>query len=165
MAEQEKDALYGVGGWLLFLVVIIGIISPLRVLVETAANLNIDDATAASLGPNWGTYVGLTWVIAALSVVGAIWLAWRLYKVHTPQTLKIAKVGLWALAFAPSLADMATSALLFPDIMGAYFGGDFAIQFAKLFVFPTVWTLYLFKSRRVANTYGGAEKDAHDIFA
>jgi hypothetical protein len=165
MAELEKDALYGVGGWLMFLVVIIGIISPLRVLVETAANLNIDAATAATLGPNWGTYVGLTWVIAAITVAGAAALAWRMYKVHTPQTLKIAKVGLWVLAFAPSFADMAASAILFPDIMGAYFGGDFAIQFAKLFVFPTVWTLYLFRSRRCANTYGGAEKDAREIFA
>jgi hypothetical protein len=161
MADHE---LKGVGGWLSLLVFILGIISPIRIVLTTGVSLNIPVDVEQSLGPNWAGYEIMCWVLAAIAASGAVYLAYRLKEVHSRSTVALVIKGLWILSFAPPLVDLLLSLVLFPHMSNALLDSTLAAELAKGLIFPTIWSLYLMKSVRVANTYVDDETDARRIF-
>lgn len=164
MAEYlEQRELQGVGGWLAFLVFILGIASPARILVQTGANLEEVKAAANLLGPGTQTYVSLNWAIAAAAAAGSIYLAYRLLSGERWSAVRVTIIGLWTLATVPILMDLVASALLFPSIT-VHALAPAAIDLAKSSISATIWTAYLMKSKRVANTYVRDISDTERVF-
>lgn len=160
MAEyQEQRELRGVGGWLGFLVFILAITTPIQILIETKAAVTHAAIMAQLLGPNVPTYVQFSWALAAASVVGAIYLAYRLVAVHRRSTVGIVIVGLWCLYLLPAAIDAVVTWLLFPKTAGSMLL-DALGSSAKGVIWATIWTTYLKASKRVANTYGKDEAEA-----
>ena len=161
MADQE---LRGVGGWLALLIFILGIISPIRIVVETGVNLNVAAEVAQSLGPNWTPYKIISWIMSLAAGACSFYLAYRLKEVHRRSTVDLVIKGMWILAFVPQLLDLILGLILFPHLSDALLDGSMIGELLKSFVFPMVWSLYLLKSVRVANTYSVDGNAAQQIF-
>ncbi len=161
MADQE---LRGVGGWLVLLIFILGIISPIRIVIETGVNLNVAADVAQSLGPNWAGYKVISWIMSLAAAACSVFLAYRLKEVHRRSTVGLVIKGMWILAFVPQLLDLMLGLILFPHLSDALLDGSMVGELMKSFIFPTVWSLYLLKSVRVANTYSVDGHAAQEIF-
>ncbi len=57
MTDHERS-LHGVGGWLAFFILTLGLFTPLRIFFNIAVLLG-DDETAAAYGPDWPLLVSL----------------------------------------------------------------------------------------------------------
>lgn len=150
----------GVGGWLLVLVVMMLIWPALG-----AGGIH-DDFMAIERGypdvlssEKWMLYKKTVWlafiVFSAISVYGAIKLSIGkdLFAVFQ------AKIVLWVTGPVASIVILFIIPVVISSEFGvAYFSGQFFGPFLASFVFPTIWTVYLTKSKRVQNTYGGRRK-------
>jgi hypothetical protein len=162
--DESKD-LVGVGGWLATFIVILAVISPIRLLVSTWIDLYGDPGTAAAFEGDWPAIQACEWTIAAVAVAISWFLAWRLIRVHAWSSVRLTIAGIWTLAFGIQLADLIGVSLIggFPlgDMMQAV-----VPSLLQPVVFSTVWTTYLLRSRRVANTYPryGAADELAGVF-
>lgn len=152
------------GGWLGFLVFMLTIISPIRILLTTAAGLNVESAVKSQIGPNWQIYEILSWVLAAATVSLTLLVAWRLVYVQRRSTVAITIGGLWAIAVLPTLIDVAFGLLLFPEAARAYFTQWLIWELLRSAISPALWSAYLLRSRRVANTYLKDVSETERIF-
>jgi hypothetical protein len=158
-----RPDLHGVGGWLGFFVFILGIVSPARMFFQASANIAEVNAAAHLLGPGTGTYVTISWALIIASVAGSVFMAYRLLAVHRWSSVVIVVMGLWCLAILPTLGDLAVSAIMFPQFAGVAIP-DALLSIAKSCISATIWTLYLAKSKRVANTYVKDVSETQRIF-
>lgn len=160
----EQPELRGTGGWLGLLVFTLAIISPIRILLATMAALNVETTVEAQIGPNWRTYEFLSWFLAVLSIAGAMFLAWRLVYVQRRSTIGLVIGGLWVLALLPLLIDVTLGLALFPMFTSEHVAQSLPVELLRSAIYPTVWSAYLLRSRRVANTYIIDETTAKHIF-
>ncbi len=161
--DNARPALHGVGGWLGFFIFILGIVSPVRMLFQANANIAEVKAAAHLLGPGAGTYTGISWAIVIASATGSVFMAYRLLAIHRWSSVVIVVMGLWCLAILPTLIDLTVSAIMFPEFAGAAVP-DVLLSIGKSCISATVWTLYLAKSKRVANTYIKDVSEVRRIF-
>jgi hypothetical protein len=150
MAYADGDR--GVGGWLAFFLVTLGIFTPGATILMTLLSFRDPDAALA-----YQMYPGLTSVSVGmtLAIAAICWFAcWRFLKVFNWQTVRIGIGTLVLLA--------ATSILVEPMVVSAVTGIEFGTLFGLLgpeqfrpIVYSTIWTLYLLLSKRVRNTYSG----------
>lgn len=161
--KADSTELQGIGGWLAFLIVILGLVTPLRIiLMATVSNKEIMEV-ADLLGSGSETYVTFNWVVCALSALVSIAVAIRLANVHRWSSVKICIAGLWGMAVLPGLSDLAMSAILFPKLAGGALP-DVALGIGQSSISATLWTAYLLRSKRVANTYIRDLSDTQRIF-
>ena len=161
---SDQPELKGVGGWLLTFIVILSVISPIRILLETAKMLELDAQTEAQLGSSWQIYSLFSWVLAAATLALAWFLAYRLARVHTRASVRLVVRGLWVLAFGPLLLDLIVAWTLWPDVMATGLDATYFVGIFQAAVFATIWSLYLTKSKRVENTFVDDETEARKIF-
>ena len=161
-STSESGELVGIGGWLATFIVIMAVISPVRVLVTTWANLYGDPSVAAAYAETWRAIEAYEWTLATVVVAISWFLVWRLVKVRAWKTVKLVIAGIWALAIGLQLAEFLGVALIgrvsVELVLPALFPGVL-----QPIVFCTIWTAYLLRSERVANTYprhGDAEQVA-----
>lgn len=144
---QYPDAPVGVGGWLLLLCIGLTTLNPLRSLWSFAGIL--DDALKPS-----GT--GLQgWQLAEMGVEGlfVVWgiaagvMLWQ----RNPDGIPFTRAFLWSyVAWAFVVALWQALSGLPPEVTGLRLG-----HAAAGFFPAAIWSIYLSRSRRVANTYGG----------
>jgi predicted membrane protein len=153
----------GVGGWLAFFLVTLGIINPLIIAVTGYQTLS-DPQVAAAYGDSWPTLFN-----AELALIGVIvamcWFAcWRFLNRFNGTTVTIGLVTLWALAiltvFGEAFMVSQIAGIDFGELMGALAGPELI----RPFIYATIWSLYLLISKRVKNTYRGGEA-AGETFA
>jgi hypothetical protein len=162
MSYDDSD-LRGVGGWLAFLIIILAIFSPINILVSTL-QLYGDPSIAAVFGERWGLVQAVEILLSVLNVAGFWYVAWRLNSVHVWQSVRIAIAGLWILGLGVMAIEILAVAAIGGIPVGALIEGG-AQDIVRGFVFGGVWTAYLLKSRRVANTYGEREENVAEVFA
>jgi hypothetical protein len=151
MADDDRE-LTGVGGWLAFLVAVLGIIRPITAVISTYMNLYGDPNVALAYGTAWPTILLFEWLLNGAMIAACWYLAWRLLFRPVPRTVPITIAGLWIVSVAYQLIDLtgvtwisgAPMVLLVPFMIRPLIQG---------IIFSTIWTLYLLKSERVANTY------------
>jgi len=154
------NELRGIGGWLAFFLVTLGIVTPLTSLFSVGA-LAADPAAAAGYGENWNTLLAFEWAMAGLTAAAA-WIAvWHFFKVKQRRTVRIAVLVLWAMAFIALVAEPIGVAMLAGITYGELFEQT-PDGFIRPVVYSTIWTAYLLKSVRVANTYP-AEGSAGEV--
>jgi hypothetical protein len=141
----------GVGGWLGFFVVALGLLSPGAGLVQMLG-LYSDPAIASGFGTSWPLVQVVEWSLFALSVAGAWYLVWRLLNVQTRRTVHVVIAGIWLISVGGTLVEFGFVALGTGVAIGdlAAFGGS---ELVRPIIFCIVWTAYLLVSKRVANTY------------
>lgn len=157
------DELRGVKGWLLTFVIILGLVSPawsaFRVYQEfhTGAGAALGDIP---LFVQLKTYVWIT--IAVRAVIG--WIAvYRLLTVFNWRSVQIAIGAVWLISVGGAIAQYAgltwITGLQFSDVMAEVGPRGILTPLG----FALIWTAYLLKSERVANTYRDPGEQA-DVF-
>ena len=149
-AGQDRP-LTGIAGWLTVFLVIIGILSPLRIIVEQVM-LQGDAEAAAGFGESWNLLSPLEWLLAAGQVALCWFIAWRLIAVRNWQSVRIAVAGIWTVTLGIGGLEVLIVSLVAAFPFGTLLGlvaGDLA----RATVFSVIWTAYLLLSKRVANTY------------
>jgi len=163
MAYGDPDG-GGVGGWLAFLVLVLAVFRPLAVLVSTVANLYGDPNVALAYGAVWPTVQAFEWLLNAAMIGGCWYLAWRLYYRPVWRTVPITIAGIWLVSVAYQLIDLAGVSV----ISGAPFGlliGYVVRPLVQSVIFSALWTAYLLRSKRVANTYlRHDEREVAEVF-
>lgn len=148
MADHTEPG--GVGGWLAALIVILGVIAPLFYVYIIWFALDAQ-ARLARIGaeamPFWGQLTAL-WMLSLAKMVIALVIAGTLLRFRTRMALHVAIAGIWVLSVG----------VIIPDVL--LFGGGFgtplrrvAMLFGVGLAFAIPPTLYLLRSKRVANTY------------
>ena len=161
----DDRALVGVGGWLAFFVIILAVLTPLRVLATLGMDLYSDPSVAAFYADNWGAIQAFEWAMALVTIGCSWFLAWRLMKVETWQTVRLVIGGIWLLSVGATIVELLGVSLIggLPiDQMAAGLG----FEMFRPIIFSALWTGYFLRSRRVANTYlrEPEENDVAEIF-
>jgi hypothetical protein len=151
MSGYSDRPLAGVGGWLTFFLVVIGILSPLRILFEIVS-LHADPQVAAAFGDIWAIIIPIEWGLAAIQV-GICWfMAWRLLNVETWQTVRIVIAGIWIAGLGVPALEFAAVALIAAVPIDQMMTGA-STELVRALIFSGIWTAYFLRSERVANTY------------
>lgn len=136
----KAAGLKGVGGWLAFLIVFMGVASPLFSLYFFIRNT-----------PEWHEGVGMSFVVELASCALFMMAGWRLYRYRVWRSVRFAVFALWVGSFALSVFIFLFT---FPFLGGTRTWQLFdTARLLKQLVYPAVWTLYLLMSVRVRNTY------------
>lgn len=159
----EAAELRGVGGWLRLFVIVLTVISPIRSVIQTASILRLAPEVEAQMGSEWMLYVGFTWLLVAVISAALYYFAYRLIWVQNRATVRIVIRGLWIVTVGGLALDFLVSGILWPEAF-LQFESEYVVGVVQALVFPTIWSLYLIKSRRVANTYVDDESEAQQIF-
>ena len=163
MPESEIPELKGVAGWLGLFVIILSVISPLRSIIQTGLTLQIAPDIEAQLGTKWTIYAGFTWSLTAATAVATLYFAYRLIWVQIRSTVRLVIRGLWVVTAGALALDFIVASILWPENI-AQLDPEYMKGIFQSLIFATVWSLYLMKSRRVANTYVADQSEAQQIF-
>lgn len=142
----------GVGGWLALLVLILAAFRPLALVFSAYANLYGDPRVALAYGAAWGSLQLFEWLLIAATIAGCWFVAWRLNSRPVRSSVKIAIAGIWILSLGYLLIDTIGVALIGHIPLALLFGAVVPSAVQGL-IFSVLWTAYLLKSKRVANTY------------
>lgn len=154
----------GVGGWLLFLIISMAILTPLVDVVQTLGAIETTTKTYPELktSPVWAQYEIYCWVMLlitnSLRIGGGLLLAFTKKK----SSVKWAIASLWV--------SGPIAVLIFSQIV--YMALNFnllqhmGIGILQTCFYATIWTWYLKSSKRVKNTYVDKEEPSfprHEI--
>jgi hypothetical protein len=164
--DYDDRHLAGIGGWLAFFLISIGILRPLSLVASVRGQLYADPRLAGFYGDQWWLVEGGEWLIVAASIGGLWFMAWRLTKVENWTSVRIAVAGLWLVDFGGRLLEL----LLVGStgrVAAARLGEVIAPQLVGPLIIDTLWTAYLLRSRRVANSYPrqGSPDEVAEIFS
>ena len=164
MGGYEHRPLAGIGGWLTFFLIVIGLLSPIRILVEIVS-LTGDPAVAAAFGESWGLIAPAEWVLSGIQLAVCAVIVWRLLKVETWQTVRIVIAGLWIANLAVPLVEVVFVAFAAGIPVGQIIAGG-GIEVIRGPIFAAIWTAYFLRSERVANTYArpGQADELAEVF-
>jgi hypothetical protein len=153
------DELRGVKGWLLAFVIIIALVSPGLLALGVWRELDTDAAAELDNIPIFASIRTLTWATVAFAAVVGWFVAWRLVAIHNWTSVRLAIAGIW-LGSVGTIVIHYIGATWLTGVSGDLFIATPEPQvFIRPFAFGLVWTAYLLKSERVANTYRGVEED------
>lgn len=151
----------GIGGWLGFFLITLGVIAPLRILL-TAYGLFSDPQIAAAYGERWTMLVSVEAVLIVLNLGALGFLVWRFFAHRTWQTVRICVAGIWLIPIVITVLET-----LAVTLIGGVPAGPLITQMmpdmAKALVYATLWTAYLLRSVRVANTYPREDADEAEL--
>lgn len=154
-----RPELKGVGGWLTLLIIGLCIMSPLSGFGKLSSDFEMaEKSTPVLLTLNtWADYKQYTWWVFSLSALLSFIAGYRLWKIHSKDSVRFAIIVLWTVNLLKplgyffvgyaTLGQQAASAAT-TSLISAGFGG---------LIMAGIWTMYLMKSRRVKNTYQSLE--------
>ena len=151
MAYGDGDR--GVGGWLAFFLVTLGIFGPLALAVSGYLTLS-DPTLPLAYGDAWPTLlsaeIGLILTLLAIS-----WFAvWRFLKKFNWTTVRIGIASLWTLSILSVFGEAALVSVIAGLDLGTLMPASAIPEMVRPFGYSTIWTLYLLLSKRVRATYG-----------
>lgn len=151
MAHRD-DQISGVRGWLLLLVLILGLFVPLVALMHILDQFYLADQPIESLLPGWPAFRASETALDIVHIALSLIIAWRLCAVFRWDTVRFAIAGIWITGIGASLVDLSFSLLILDRQLAATAEAE-AIPAISAAAYCTLWTAYLLRSRRVANTY------------
>jgi hypothetical protein len=142
----------GVGGWLAFFVLVMAVFSPLAMLIGTAGSLYGDAGLEQAFPDLWTTIQAFEWSLAAITIAGCWYVAWRLNKVYVWKTVRITIAGIWLLSVGSLVVEILGISMI-TGVPVASMTAAVGAEIVRPFIFSTIWTAYFLRSKRVANTY------------
>ena len=151
-----EKRLYGIGGWLQFLIISLMILSPLVAFGQTLSEIKTQEAGIQNLvdNPLWQSIKITIWTFTAIQCSLIISAGFRLWKDHRRTSVRYAITMLWIAG--PLLSLIAVLVIAFIGNVDPFAGPQVAQAIGSSMagvIGATVWTLYLMRSQRVANTY------------
>ncbi len=150
----DQNAISGVGGWLLLLIVCLMFLGPLM----GAGQMKSGIMSAEDQYPNlktvaeWATYKSAAWWTFLLVFCLSFYAGLGLLKDRNIFAVKRAKIILWVIG---PLASLVLGVFLPIFISGkSYPDSQFIGSMIASVIAATIWTAYLSKSKRVKATYG-----------
>ncbi|WP_423606533.1 DUF2569 family protein [Sphingomonas sp. MS122] len=146
-----SDGPRGIGGWLGLFLLTLGVFSPLRIFF-TAYGLFSDPQVAAAYGDRWPLLATAEVILIVLNLAAIAFLLWRFFMHRNWQSVRIGIAGIWLIPVGVTLLEIAAVSLIGGVPAGrliAQMGPDMA----QALIYSIVWTAYLLRSVRVANTY------------
>ncbi len=151
---SPSPELKGVGGWLLLLIVLLAIYTP----VMGFYNLYYDFIVSARVfpvlesNPAWVQYRMAVWIVFAIFCLFCFIAGYALWRVHKPMSVQFAIGVIWlAGPVVPLVYAAIASAVFHLDFAQAI--KPFYLGIAATAIQSAIWTGYLLKSVRVKNTY------------
>ena len=154
------DDLRGVGGWLLTFVIIMAVVSPAVSAIMVYVELYTGDAAYLADVPEITRLKLFMWTLVLVDAAIGWFAAYRLVAIHNWRSVQIAIACIWigsiGLAIVGFVGISMLTGLSFGEVMAE--GG--ARDIVRPLGFSLIWTAYLLKSVRVANTYRGGQEQA-----
>ena len=158
------DELRGVKGWLLTFVIIMAVVSPGWAAIRTYTDLYTGDAAYLGDLPTFAAIRTLAWATVGFAALVGWFVAWRLVAIHNWMSVRLAIAGIW-LGSVGTLVIQYFGATWFIGLSGDLLLAVAEPQdFIRPFIFGIVWTSYLLKSERVANTYRESTQEQAGVF-
>jgi hypothetical protein len=151
--SQNVDVASGIEGWLLFLIVSLQFLGPLATILMTLADLN----EAATLYPEvvgtplWKSAQLIAWASTGLFCMISVFAGFTLAKKLVPSSVTVAIVCLWLAGPVLAAGTLFATSQVGVDASAS----DVGSAVMRPFIWATIWTVYLFRSKRVRNTYLG----------
>jgi hypothetical protein len=136
-----NDEPRGVGGWLTFFLLILGVLTPIFSVFLTWHEISTEPP---SNDPKLGTHNALSWGTLALHVAIYWFIVYRLLAARTWQSVRIAVAGLWLGVLLPTLVYCFGYAALYAVPVGEVFEVPFT-QYLEGLILNLIWTAYLLK--------------------
>jgi hypothetical protein len=147
----------GVGGWLAFFLVTLGVFTPLRAML-LLFQISTNPQIAESFGERWPAVRIVYWSLNGTIIAIAWFIAWRLIAVQRWTSVRMAVAGLWAIAILPNIVELVAISLITGVSIGTLLASGGFSLFQPL-IYSAVWTAYLLQSARVWNTYALDDED------
>lgn len=145
----------GVGGWLGFLVIALMILGPLlgfSTLTEVFRGA-VDQFPQLAFSMQWQKYEQASWLIYVASAAISFSAGYRLWKNHSPESVKFAILAIWLAGPLGNVLYMVAAII----ISGSNAGGNTIANMIggtiSTVIAAGIWTAYLMRSERVKNTY------------
>jgi hypothetical protein len=165
VAEQEELA--GIGGWLAFFLLFIGVVAPLYLAYRVWSDLYADPAMAELVGDGWLVTQAIQLSVFAATIAVHFYIGWRLFTRRHWRSVRIAIAGLWVLSIGIPVAEAAAITAIY----GSSWMGAIPPTAWWRMIYPmiiaAIGTAYLLGSRRVENTYpraGKPEEELSEVF-
>ena len=152
------DGPRGVGGWLALFLLAIGLFSPATAVFGLLSTMYGNRQLEVFYGPSWSALLTAEWTLVAISLLGCWAIVWRMMFVFRWSSVIFAVVGIWCVGVAASLVEVLIVGWIAGVPLGKMANG-LGPELIRPIVFDTVWTAYLLKSQRVANTYPRHSED------
>ncbi len=146
--------LKGVGGWLLLLIFVLAIYTP----VMGFRSLYYDFIVSASVfpvletNPMWVRYRMAVWIVFGILCLFCFGAGYALWKIHKPISVQFAIGVIWLAGPFVPIIYAAIAAAIFPIAFSQAIK-PFYLGIAATAIQSAIWTGYLVKSVRVKNTY------------
>ena len=148
--------IHGVGGWLLLLIVGLMIIGPFSGLIKIFHDIrNAVEKYPQLVGiSQWQNYKLATWIIFISSAVISFVAGYRLWKIHSRESVRFAIIANWVEGPLQNVLYIVSAAIIFDTNAGL------EQVITKRVIISCIgagtWTAYLLLSDRVKNTYKSA---------
>lgn len=157
------DELRGVGGWLAFFLVTLGIFTPGFIVITTLTGFaDRDWQIAAQMFPMLPV---VDYICSAVTIALCWFAVYRFLRVYNWNTVRIGIATLWAVVFI----NVVVSSFAVTSITGVPFSLLMEQAGPALFIRPLVyagvWTAFLLNSVRVRNTYGQNDEETAEVFS
>lgn len=156
-AIKLNEYLSGVGGWLYFLIISLMVLGPLKLIGQTYGSFadTLDKYPQLANNPQWQSIKLYSWCLIMVSVAFSITTGYKLWKNHERASVRFAIQNFFLIQPAITLGIYIMPAIVLgninqldplsdPQALGGLIG---------YLIMAGVWTTYLLKSKRVANTY------------
>lgn len=152
--DPFPDAPKGVGGWLIFLIIVLSVLNPLANIGMLAAELRrVEQETPYLLQiPVFIHYKWFSWALVLICSAIGIAAGYMLWKKHVWKSVRQAIVAIWIMG---PLATVFVALYIYMNFgsMAAEAGGEIIGSLIRSLLFAGIWTTYLLRSKRVRNTY------------
>ena len=147
---NDKAELKGVGGWLLWFIIGLILITPIYSLggIDTEFDLLISKTPSLAKDITFNSYKRWIYVIYTMEYLFGAIAGFRLWKTHTLASVEFARIMLCCLpVFSLSVIAVCKYYYGSSDNVGLW------TSFAKTIIYSFIWYSYLDRSVRVRNTY------------
>jgi Protein of unknown function (DUF2569) len=156
-AIKTNEYISGIGGWLYFLIISFMVLSPLKLVGQTLANFAdaLYKYPQLANNPQWQSIKIYTWCLIMVSVAFCITAGYRLWKNHEWSSVRFAIKNFFIFQPLITLGIYFVPAIVLGNIDQLDTLGDPQVigGLVGYLIMTGIWTAYLLKSKRVANTY------------
>lgn len=156
---KDKTELQGVRGWLLFLVIMLCVLSPLAAIGSMANTfMGLGETIPDSMSLQWHHYKTLIWALLGFCIALNVTAGAGLLTIRSPSSVRFTIGVLWGIVVIGTIGTYMIVDVVLGQKSAAATTGVIMMHAFRSGSWALLWTLYLISSRRVKNTYYGSRE-------